>query len=103
MEKPTMHKSPRPKGIKFEGSGTVVPALIRLELQGLTAIRLPLESSRNAIKMVPVGLFGRVIDCPSVFVPVQLPMKRSDAAKLAATIPVAPCSWLAALEKVGKV
>jgi len=86
-----------------DGSGAEVggPTLIRLELHGLTAIKLPCASVRKATKIVPTGWFGRVKACPRVFVPVQFPITRAEALKLPAVNPVAPCSWLTVLEKFG--
>lgn len=75
--------------------------MIKLELHGVTATRLPAESVRKAIKMVPTGWTGRVMACPIVLVPVQVPITCEEALKLPATKPVAPCSWLTVLEKFG--
>jgi len=72
--------------------GSRRPTLIKLELHGLTAIKLPCASVRKATKIVPTGWFGRVKACPTVFVPVQFPITRAEALKLPAVNPVAPCS-----------
>jgi hypothetical protein len=81
------------------GVGGVPPVVTKLELQGVTKPRLPLESSVNAMKMVPAGsLLGKV----TVWgLAVQVPMGRSETLKLIASMPVAPDSWLIALESVG--
>jgi hypothetical protein len=89
--------------MRLDGSGaeTGGETSIKLELHGLTATKLPFESVRKATKMVPTGCTGRVIDCPTFTVPVQLPMLMAEAWKLPARKPVAPCSWLTVLEKFG--
>ena len=60
---------PTPSSVKVLGSGTKT----RLELHGLTAVRLPLASSANAIYMSPpVGDPGNVNEMGVVsFAPVH--------------------------------
>jgi len=41
-----MANNPTPRSARVDGSGTDVPTFISAELQGVTAMRLPLESNR---------------------------------------------------------
>src|SRR6266581_3712522 len=85
----------------LDGSGTF-ETVINEELHGLTATKFPLESNRNAMKIVPTGAPpGIVTDCPTVTDPVHAPTAKDVALKLPAVIPVANCSWLTVLEKLG--
>lgn len=90
-----------PSSIRLEGSGTL-ETVIKLELHGLTATKFPLESVKKAMNIVPMGIPpGSVTDCPRVTDPVQAPTGKKDALKLPGVIPVANCSWLTVLEKLG--
>jgi len=87
---------PTPRSSSVEGSGVDV-VVAKLELHGVTATRLPLASSINAITMVLGARAGSV----RVADPVHAPSSMSLALKLTAVKPVAPCNWLMALAKVG--
>src|SRR5437763_16521888 len=101
MTKPPRASSPVPSMSMLDGAGAFA-TVIKLELQGLTATRFPLESVRKAMKIVPIGRPpGSVTDCPSVTDPVQPPTAKYDALKLPAVMPVANCSWLTVLAKLG--
>jgi hypothetical protein len=64
-------------------------------------MRLPWESTTNAMKIVPNGELGSVTDCPTLTVPVHAPTEKDEAVKLPAVMPVARSSWLAVLAKFG--
>src|SRR5713226_845169 len=54
------------------------------------------------MKIVPMGVFaGRLTNWPEILLPVQAPTWKDVALKLPGVIPVANCSWLTVLEKLG--